>query len=76
MRGRLDARDDLAAHRWAATGHEGAVMSDTNVPDEEYRDEQPGDPESPKTPGAPDNADPMSESTDGGLEGGAPGVEE
>lgn len=51
-------------------------MSDTNVPDEEYRDEQPGDPESPETPGAPGNAEPMSESTDGGLDGGEPGVEE
>jgi hypothetical protein len=52
-------------------------MSDRNTPDEEYRAEQPSqDQESPETPGAPDNADPMSESTDGGLEGGAPGVEE
>ncbi|MGR2752843.1 hypothetical protein [Agromyces arachidis] len=51
-------------------------MSDTNTPDEEYRDEQPGDQESPETPGAQGNAEPMSESTDGGLEGGEPGVEE
>jgi hypothetical protein len=51
-------------------------MSDRNVPDEEYRDEQPGDPESPETPGAPENAKPMSESTEGGLAGGEPGVEE
>ena len=51
-------------------------MTDRNPPDEEYRDEQPGDPESTETPGAPGNAEPMSESTDGGLEGGAPGVEE
>lgn len=51
-------------------------MSDRNAPDEEYRDEQPGDPESPETPGAPGNAEPMSESTDGGLDADAPGVEE
>lgn len=32
--------------------------------------------ESAATPGAPGNDEPMSESTDGGLSGGDPGVEE
>ena len=49
-------------------------MSDTNTSG--GADDRPGDPESPETPGAPGNADPMTESTDGGLEGGEPGVEE
>lgn len=35
----------------------------------------PAQPDGDK-PGAPGNAEPMTESTDGGLEGGDPGVEE
>jgi|GEM_PF-2735947 len=58
-------------------------MSDANVPagarpdaDEEkpeVRDEPMPDEE---TPGDPESDEPMSESTEGGLEGGDPGVEE
>ncbi len=41
-------------------------------------DDRPGDrePAGEETPGAPGSAAPMTESTDGGLEGGDPGVEE
>jgi hypothetical protein len=40
-------------------------------------DDRPGGDRPDETgPGAPGNAEPMSDSTDGGLDGGDPGVEE
>ncbi len=57
----------------------------TPVPDDAKRaddpdraDDGPDAPTQPNAakPGAPGNAEPMTDSTDGGLEGGDPGVEE
>lgn len=41
----------------------------------EDRENQPG-PTGAETPGAPTSSEPMTDSTDGGLDGGDPGVEE
>ncbi|WP_173923359.1 hypothetical protein [Agromyces sp. Marseille-P2726] len=49
------------------------VPDDAEGADEQQRHRnQPGD----EKPGAPGDAEPMTESTEGGLEGGDPGVEE
>lgn len=61
-------------------------MTDSNLPDDvapvpddaERADEQQRDANKPgeDKPGSPQNTEPMTDSTDGGLEGGDPGVEE
>ncbi|WP_430647399.1 hypothetical protein [Agromyces sp. GXS1127] len=57
-------------------------MSDSTIPGDGGRDdrehEEVRDEPMPaeETPGDPDSDAPMTESTDGGLEGGDPGVEE
>ena len=61
-------------------------MTDSNLPDDiapvpddaERAAEQQRDANKPgeDKPGSPQNTEPMTDSTDGGLEGGDPGVEE
>ena len=64
-------------------------MTDSNLPDDvtplpdrpripEEADDATGErtPAGEDTPGSPTSAEPLTDSTDGGLEGGDPGVEE
>jgi hypothetical protein len=56
------------------------MMTDSTFPDDvtpvpDDRSDAPAQPAGDK-PGAPGNAEPMTESTEGGLDGGDPGVEE
>ena len=67
--------DDVTPLPDEAARADAAGRADAASPRADDRSDTPAQPDGDK-PVAPGNAEPMTESTDGGLEGGDPGVEE
>lgn len=67
--------DDVTPVPDDAERADSAGQTDAASPRADDRSDTPARPDGDQ-PGAPGNAEPMTESTDGGLEGGDPGVEE